>query len=70
MTEGKHMLELTAFLNRTNSFAPAHNANPNETWFGWTAWETQGEQWTYNYVLQPEGIVATPILKLEQGDTP
>lgn len=69
-TAGKHMLELTAFLNRTNSFAPVHNANPNETWFGWTAWETQGEQWTYNYVLQPEGIVATPILKLEQGDTP
>lgn len=59
------MLHLTAYINRTNGFGPVHNANPNLTWIGPEAWTSTGDFWTYEYVLQEEGIMSAPVLTLK-----
>lgn len=64
VTKGDHMLHLTAYINRTNGFGPVHNADPNLTWFSPEAWTSTGDFWTYEYVLQEEGIMDAPVLTL------
>lgn len=65
---GTHTLHLTAFINRTNGFGPLHNATPDLKWFGQDAWKSTGDAWTYDYILQEEGIMTAPILTLQEGE--
>lgn len=65
VTQGNHMLQLTAFINRTNTFGPVHHANRELEWVGPDAWKSEGTSWTYEYVLHEEGITQKPILTLE-----
>lgn len=65
---GAHTLHLTAFINRTNVFGPLHNATPDLKWFGQDAWKSTGDAWTYDYILQEEGITAAPVLTLQEGE--
>lgn len=61
---GAHTLHVTAYINRTNGFGPVHNADRNVKWFGSDAWKTMGDLWTYEYVLQEEGVMSVPSLTL------
>lgn len=62
LTPGLHHLDLTAYGSRVNAFGPLHNANPDERWFGPSAWRTQGAHWADEYQLKPAGILVAPRL--------
>ena len=64
VSAGEHVLHLRAYINRTNGFGPVHNTDRNLQWFGQEAWKTDGDAWTYEYVLQKEGVLAAPALTL------
>lgn len=59
---GKHVLELTAFGNRANTFGPVHNADETDTLSAPSSWRTVGPAWTYEYRLLQTGILSGPIL--------
>lgn len=60
--KGDHVIELTAFGNRVNTFGALHNSNFNENYFGPNAWRTSGDSWSYEYQIKPSGITVTPKL--------
>lgn len=62
--KGDHLLKITAFGNRINTFGAIHNCNRTETWCGPNAWRTQGDQWSYEYQLTPSGILKSPQISL------
>jgi len=58
--EGAHTLRLKIFGNRSNAFGAVHNADYTEEWHGPNLWRTTGSKWSYEYQLQPMGILTTP----------
>lgn len=60
---GRHLLELTLFGNRINTFGCLHNCNENCTWFGPDAWRTKGDGYSYEYQLHRVGILKAPEIK-------
>lgn len=66
VTKGKHILELTVFGNRANSFGPVHDSVYNRYWLGPDAWYTTGCEWTYTYCLKPFGLLESPVVELEK----
>lgn len=63
---GEHMLELTVFGNRVNTFGTLHNCNQKEEWFGPNSWRTEGDEWAYEYQLRPTGLLKAPVLTEEK----
>lgn len=61
--KGEHVLEVTVFGNRINTFGTVHNCNQTETWYGPNAWRTEDEQWSYEYQLKPAGLLKAPVFK-------
>ncbi len=57
---GKHILELTLFGHRYNSFGPVHLVNEKESWHGPGAWRSEDINWSYEYVLRKLGIMKAP----------
>lgn len=57
---GSHILKLTSFGNRINTFGTLHNCNDTEPWPGPNAWRTTKEQWAYEYQIKPTGILKAP----------
>jgi hypothetical protein len=55
-----HRLELTAFGNRINAFGAVHNADDRWSWWGPSAYRTDGDAWAYEYQLRPMGILTAP----------
>ncbi len=64
---GTHMLELTAFGNRINTFGTLHNCNDTYTWAGPDSWRSTGPAWAYEYQLRPCGILVSPVVTLEKA---
>ena len=62
LTEGDHILDITVYPSRINSFGMLHLNDPTLTWFGPNAWRTTGMQWTKNYMLTPTGLLTEPHL--------
>lgn len=68
---GKHRLSLTAYVNRSNTFGALHNTEPAENpdgtciWYGPAIWRTDGDRWSYEYNLFPEGLLRSPTVTLE-----
>ena len=60
--EGEHVLKLTVFGNRINTFGTLHNCNETEQWYGPNAWRTEGTCWASEYQLKPSGILKAPVL--------
>lgn len=60
---GKHVLELTLYLSRINTFGALHAAVPIR-WKGSNMWYTQDNAWAYEYQLTDVGIMKKPILKI------
>lgn len=60
---GDHMLELTVYGNRVNTFGALHNCNHAEPWPGHPdSFRTEGAAWSYEYQLRPVGILVTPVI--------
>lgn len=57
---GEHLIEITAYGNRANAFGSVHDANPQTTWFGPGAWQTEGMVWADEYKLWPTGVLTSP----------
>ena len=64
VAKGKHILELTVYGNRHNSFGALHIVNEAERWFGPGVWHTSGDNWSYEYKLKRFGILKSPIITL------
>ncbi|NLK39022.1 MAG: hypothetical protein GX303_02070 [Clostridiales bacterium] len=62
LSAGEHELDITLYVPRTNAFGPVHNADEKYSWWGPNSWRTQGDYWTYEYRLMPQGILSTPII--------
>ncbi len=58
---GAHLLELTLFTHRYNTFGPIHLVNEKESWHGPDAWRSSGVNWSYEYVLRKAGILKAPV---------
>jgi len=59
---GKHIVDITLYGHRRNSFGPLHLTDLNERWIGPGAWRSEDERWTYDYMLCEEGILNTPVI--------
>ena len=59
---GEHMLELTVFGNRVNTFGTLHNCDRKEDWYGPNAWRTTGDLWAYEYQIRQTGLLKAPVL--------
>ncbi len=62
LSPGDHLLEITVFPSRINSFGTLHLNDPSVIWFGPQAWRSSGLRWTRNYVLTPSGLLSEPHL--------
>ena len=60
LAKGKHEIGLLFFGTRVNTFGAVHNCESTCVWFGPTAWRTTGREWSYEYVLKPQGITRSP----------
>ena len=69
LTSGEHLLELTVFGNRINTFGTLHNCNFSDNWCGPDNWRTTGEEWSYEYQINPFGLLKAPILQIKKPRT-
>ncbi len=60
---GEHMVEFTLFTHRYNTFGPVHLVNVKESWHGPDAWRSWNNNWSYEYVLRPIGILKAPVIE-------
>lgn len=58
---GVHKLDLKLYGNRQNAFGACHLANRIE-WTGPYAWRTEGDLFSYDYLLAPLGIMRSPFI--------
>ena len=59
---GEHLLSITSFGNRANTFGGLHNCDHTATWGGPNYWRTTGAAWAYEYQLKPSGILISPVV--------
>ena len=59
---GKHKLDLTLYGNRYNAFGTLHLAK-RRVWAGPGAWRSRGDEWCYEYMLRPLGILSAPRVR-------
>ena len=62
LREGDHILDITVFPSRINSFGTFHLNDYSLTWFGPQAWRTSSIRWTRTYRLAPSGLLSEPHL--------
>ena len=60
LPEGDHVLDITVFASRVNSFGALHLNDYKLLWFGPQAWRTTGMRWTKTYRLTPTGLLSEP----------
>ena len=66
VAQGEHVLELTLFGNRHNSFGALHRVNEIDRWYGPNAWRSTGDNWSYEYNLKRAGILKSPIITVNK----
>ena len=62
---GEHTVEYILFGNRHNTFSALHHTNPDKKrcYKGPVFWRSNGDEWSYEYVLKPMGILKKPIIR-------
>ena len=55
-------VKITAYGNRQNAFGPVHCSLRNLRWYGPSAWRSTDTEWTYQYRLEPTGVLSAPAL--------
>ena len=63
---GEHEITIKVFGNRSNTFGAVHNADRTELWYGPNLWRTTGNKWSYEYQLEPIGVLTTPVYWIEE----
>lgn len=58
----EHMVDLTAYGNRINTFGQLHNCNRREEYYGPNTWRTKGKKWSYSYQFHRFGILVPPVI--------
>jgi hypothetical protein len=66
LPEGEHDLAITAYGSRINAFGAVHNCAEDYSWWGPQAWQTTGDEWSYDYVLRPCGALAAPVIDMPE----
>lgn len=64
--KGEHEITIKVYGNRSNTFGAVHNADCKESWYGPNLWRTVGNKWSYEYQLEPMGILTTPVYWIEE----
>lgn len=62
ITKGKHVIEITLFGNRYNSFGSVHLFDLDRNWISNDAWRSTDDKWGYEYRLRDTGIISSPII--------
>ena len=62
LEEGDHLLDITVYASRINSFGAFHLNDRTVIWYGPQAWRSSGMSWTYRYWLTPSGLLSEPHL--------
>jgi hypothetical protein len=57
---GGQRLDITTFGSRINAFGQLHNCVPGYRWWGPQSWRTEGDEWSYEYQLRPQGVLVAP----------
>ena len=65
LPEGEHILDITVYASRINSFGAFHLNDYSLLWYGPQAWRTTGMRWTRTYRLAPSGLLSEPHLYIE-----
>lgn len=60
LAEGEHILDLTVYPSRINSFGTFHLNDASVIWFGPQAWRSTGMRWSRTYRLTPTGLLSEP----------
>ncbi len=55
-------VDLTLYGNRFNSFGQVHATDITFRWIGPQLWRTEGDEWSYEYLLRKTGIFSSPVL--------
>lgn len=63
VAEGEHLLEMTLYASRINTFGALHLCVPTG-WKGPDMWYAEGSGWAYEYQLTDVGILKKPTLTL------
>ncbi|MBQ9099726.1 MAG: hypothetical protein IJY50_09905 [Clostridia bacterium] len=61
--KGANVIDLDAYISRTNGFGPVHLADRNMEYVSPKGWRTEGDSWTYEYLLHEEGICSSPVIE-------
>lgn len=64
VSEGDHLLELTIYASRINTFGALHMCIP-VTWKGPNMWYLERNGWAYEYQLTDVGIMKKPVLTIQ-----
>ena len=62
LAPGEHILDITVYPSRINSFGTFHLNDRSVIWFGPQAWRSSGMRWTRTYRLEPSGLLSEPHL--------
>lgn len=63
LEKGPHMLELTVYGNRFNTFGVVHSTDfGSDVYCSPNCWRTTGSYWAYEYQLRPTGPLMAPII--------
>ncbi len=60
---GKHTVDLTCYIPRTNGFAPLHTVV--DEYQSPRMWRQTEDRWIYNYRFYPEGLLTEPQIKIK-----
>ena len=61
---GKGTIEITAYGNRINTFGALHNCNSGNKKASPDWWRSRGDEWSYEYCIQPSGILKAPVIEI------
>ncbi len=65
---GRHSIDITLYGSRINCFGALHRAW-RMRWAGPVAWRTQGDDFAYEYSIQPLGVMKSPLV-IDAGPRP
>lgn len=63
----KHLLQITCYGNRFNTFGQLHNCNRYEAYFGPKSWRSTAELYSYVYQVRSAGILIEPFLEVHKS---
>lgn len=63
LEDGIHDIEIKLYLHRYNTFGPVHLSDIKRKWHGPDAWRSDGDAWSYEYMLRTTGLLSAPRIK-------